>query len=76
MENNLTYEELEEKLKELESELVKHKKSKQTLEKERYYLDQAQEIGGIGTWEVDLTNNHLHWTPQMYKMLNIPMEDG
>ncbi len=71
-----TYEELERNLRELQFQLEKHKKTKQTLEKERYYLDQAQEIGGIGTWEVDLTNNHLHWTPQMYKMLNIPMEKG
>ena len=71
-----SYEELERNLRELEFQLEKNKKTRQTLEKERYYLDQAQEIGGIGTWEVDLTNNHLHWTPQMYKMLGVPMEKG
>jgi PAS domain S-box-containing protein len=71
-----TPKELELKLHELESELKNHKKTKQMLEKERYYLDQAQEIGGIGTWEVDLSNNHLHWTPQMYKMFGVPMNEG
>ena len=76
MENNLTYNELEERLKELESELDLQKKIKQKLEKKRYYLEQAQEIGGMGTWEVDLTNNHLHWTPQMYEMFGVPMQKG
>ena len=60
----------------LEKELNKRKEIERTLEKERYYLDQAQEIGGMGTWEVDLTTGHLHWTPQMYRMFNVPMKEG
>ena len=76
MDDKLCYEELKKKFKELESELEKRKEIEQTLEKERYYLDQAQEIGGMGTWEVDISTNHLHWTPQMYKMFNVPMKDG
>jgi transcriptional regulator with PAS, ATPase and Fis domain len=76
MDDKLCTEELEKKLKELESELEKRKEIEQTLEKERYYLHQAQEIGGMGTWEVDLLTNHLHWTPQMYKMFNVPMKKG
>ena len=76
MENNLTQNELEERLKELESELDQQKIIEQKLEKKRYYLEQAQEIGGMGTWEVDLANNHLHWTPQMYEMFGVPMQRG
>jgi PAS domain S-box-containing protein len=76
MDQNTCYEELEKKVKELEVELDKRKEIEQILEKERYYLRQAQEIGGMGTWEVDLLTNHLHWTPQMYKMFNIPMKKG
>lgn len=71
-----TYTDLENKLSELESELDRLKEIEDTLEKERYYLDQAQEIGDMGTWEVDLKTNHLHWTPQMYRMFNIPMQNG
>ena len=71
-----TYEDLEIKINELKSELDKLKEVERTLEKERYYLHQAQEIGGMGTWEVNLKNNHLHWTPQMYKMFNVPMKKG
>jgi PAS domain S-box-containing protein len=72
----LSYEALEEKLRILETEIEEQKKVKQALEKKRYYLEQAQEIGGMGTWEVDLSNNHLHWTPQMYKMFGVQQEEG
>ena len=40
-----TYEDLEIKINELKSELDKLKEVERTLEKERYYLHQAQEIG-------------------------------
>ena len=76
METNPIYKELEMRISELETELDKRKEIELTLEKERYYLDQAQEIGDMGTWEVDLKTNRLHWTPQMYKMFNVPMEEG
>jgi PAS domain S-box-containing protein len=76
MDKKPTYDDLEAKISELESELDRLKEVESTLEKERYYLDQAQDIGGMGTWEVDLRTNHLHWTPQMYKMFDIPMEEG
>jgi len=76
METNPIYEELKKRVSELEMELDKRKEIERTLEKERYYLDQAQEIGGMGTWEVDLKTSHLHWTPQMYRMFNVQMEEG
>jgi PAS domain S-box-containing protein len=76
MEQKPSYEKLQIRLKEVESELESYRKIKQTLENERYHLEQAQEIGGIGTWEVDVLTDELTWTPQMYKMLGIPMEDG
>jgi PAS domain S-box-containing protein len=76
MTKKLSYEALEAKLSKLEAELGTQKEIEKALEKERYYLEQAQEIGGMGTWEVDLTSNNLHWTPQMYKMFGVPMEEG
>ena len=76
MATNDCIEELKKRMSELEVELAKRKEIEHTLEKERYYLDQAQEIGGMGTWEVDLKTNHLHWTKQMFKMFNVPIEEG
>jgi len=76
MEQKPTYEKLQIRLKEAESQLQNYKEMQKTLENERYHLEQAQEIGGIGTWEVDVLTDELTWTPQMYKMLNIPIQDG
>lgn len=38
----------------------------------QYYLAKAQEIGKIGTWELDITNNKLIWTEETYKIFGIP----
>lgn len=37
----------------------------------QYYLSKAQEMGKIGTWELDLVNNVLKWTPQNYKIFGV-----
>ena len=69
-----TYEELQKRLKLLELQLNKHKKSKQEIDKEKYYLDQAQKIGKFGTWEYDVENDTIFWTPQNYKIFGIPAD--
>jgi transcriptional regulator with PAS, ATPase and Fis domain len=76
MKEKPSYADLEIRAVKLKTELDRLKEVEGTLEKERYYLDQAQEIGGIGTWEVDIRTNHLHWTPQMYRMFQIPIGNG
>ena len=66
-----TYEELEEKVERLQFQLHKQKKSSQGMEKERYYLEQAQKIGQFGTWEYDVLHNTIFWTPENYKIFGI-----
>jgi len=67
-----TYEELQERLKLLEFQLNKQKKSNQDIDIEKYYLDQAQEIGKLSTWEYDVETETIFWTPQNYKTFGIP----
>ena len=67
-----TYEELEKKVELLQFQLHKQKKSRQDIEKERYYLEQAQKIGKFGTWEYDVLHNTIFWTPENYKIFGIP----
>lgn len=67
-----TYAELQKKIRRLESELIKQKKFQQNSEKEKYYLAQAQQIGKFGTWEYDLINESIFWTPENYKVFEIP----
>lgn len=46
------------------------------LKLQRYYLEKAQEIGKIGTWHLDITNNILTWTKETYKIFGLsPKEE-
>ncbi|MCP4670026.1 MAG: PAS domain-containing protein, partial [Desulfobacula sp.] len=67
-----TYKELQKRLKLLELQLNKQEKSQQDINKEKYYLDQAQKIGKLSTWEYDVENETIFWTPQNYKTFEIP----
>jgi diguanylate cyclase (GGDEF)-like protein/PAS domain S-box-containing protein len=40
--------------------------------KQQYYLNKAQEIGKIGTWELDIQQNILTWTDENYKNFGVP----
>jgi PAS domain S-box-containing protein len=73
MNNKPTYEELQEKLIKLDLQLNNHIFSQPDIDKEKYYLDQAQEIGQISTWEYDVGNESIFWTPQNYKTFGIPI---
>ena len=39
----------------------------QELEKQQYYFAKAQEMGSIGTWELDIEENKLVWTDENYR---------
>ena len=43
------------------------------LQNNQYYLKKAQEIGKIGTWELDIINNVLTWTEENYKVFGVPL---
>lgn len=72
MNKRKTYEELQKKIRLLEIELIKQKEFQQNIDKEKYYLDQAQKIGKFGTWEYDVINESIFWTPENYKIFEIP----
>ncbi len=67
-----TYEELKKRLRLLEFQLNKQELSQQDFNQEKYYLDQAQKIGKLSTWEYDVENESIFWTPQNYKTFGIP----
>ncbi|MCM2284069.1 MAG: PAS domain S-box protein [Desulfobacula sp.] len=41
------------------------------LKKQAYFLQKAQEIGCIGTWELDIRKNELTWTQENYKIFGL-----
>lgn len=38
----------------------------------QYYLKKAQELGKIGTWELDIMNNNLIWTDENCRIFGVP----
>ncbi|MBF0430444.1 MAG: PAS domain S-box protein [Fibrobacteria bacterium] len=52
-------------------DITERKKASELLEKERLYLSEAQEIGSIGTWDLDIKSNILIWTPENYKIFGV-----
>jgi PAS domain S-box-containing protein len=68
-----TYDELQKRVSLLESQLSQQKKDRQEAEKDKYYLDQAQKIGKLSTWEYDVENENIFWTPQNYETFGVPV---
>ncbi len=55
-------------------DITERRQVQEKLLKNRYYLKKAQEIGKIGTWELDINNNILFWTEESYKIFEVPFE--
>lgn len=36
-------------------------------------LGQAERIAGIGSWRLDLVDNHVHWSEQVYAIYDLPI---
>ncbi len=52
--------------------IVLRKRIEKALGEEKYRLAKAQEIGSIGTWEMDLVENILTWTKENHNIFGIP----
>ena len=52
--------------------ITERKQTEDKLLKNQYYLSKAQEIGIIGTWELDIQKNILIWTDENYKIFGVP----
>ncbi len=48
-------------------------KADHAVSKQQYFLEKSQEIGRIGTWELDITTNAFKWTDETYKIFGIPI---
>jgi len=43
-------------------DITERKQAEENLLRNKYVLEKAQEIGVIGTWELDIVNDKLFWT--------------
>lgn len=53
------------------TDITKRKQEEKELLKNQYFLSKAQEIGNIGTWELDILKNQLIWTKENYKIFGV-----
>ena len=53
-------------------DVTSRKKTDEELKKHQYYLEKAQELGEIGTWELDLIQNKLVWTDENCRIFGVP----
>ena len=54
-------------------DITDRKKAENELLRQQYFLQKAQEIGQIGTWELDIPKNKLIWTDENYKIFGLPI---
>ncbi|NPD48242.1 PAS domain S-box protein, partial [Lentimicrobium sp. S6] len=53
--------------------ITERKQAETEILQQQYLLEKAQEIGSIGTWELDIINNILIWTEETYKIFGLPL---
>jgi PAS domain S-box-containing protein len=54
-------------------DITDRKRAEEALLKQKYFLQKAQEIGKIGTWELDIKKNELLWTDENYRIFGLPI---
>jgi PAS domain S-box-containing protein len=52
--------------------LTERKRVEEQIKQQQYYLEKAQELGRIGTWELDLVKNRLYWTDENCRIFGVP----
>jgi PAS domain S-box-containing protein len=72
-----TYKELEQKIKLLEKKIIEIEGNKKTIQRSEERLKEAERIAKIGHWELDLVNNTLYWSDEIYRIFDLnPQEFG
>ena len=54
-------------------DVTERKQAQKDLSIQRDYLAKAQEMGKIGTWDLDIEQNKLLWTDQNYRIFGLPI---
>ncbi|MGR9115719.1 MAG: sensor domain-containing protein [Gammaproteobacteria bacterium] len=56
----------------LRREIEDRHKAEQALRCSQENLERAQSVAHIGSWYIDLTDNSLSWSPETYRIFNLP----
>jgi len=53
-------------------DITERKKAEKKILETQFYLSKAQELGKIGTWNLDIRENSLTWTDENYNIFGVP----
>lgn len=58
-------------------DITEHKAAEQALRRSAWRLNRGEEIAHLGSWELDLINNQLTWSDEVYRIFGLqPQEFG
>jgi PAS domain S-box-containing protein len=61
----------------LQQEITERKRAEEALRENEQRLNRSQEIAHLGSWELDLVNNRLTWSDEVYSIFGLqPQEFG
>jgi PAS domain S-box-containing protein len=52
-------------------DIKERRRAEQVLRESQTRLNEAQRIAKVGSWELDLVTNHLHWSPEIFRLFEI-----
>ena len=58
---------------ELANLAIEHQNDLHRLGRLHRQLGQSERIAGIGSWRLDLADNHVHWSEQVYAIYDLPI---
>ncbi len=56
----------------LSAEITERKQVETELKGNKHYLEKAQELGKLGSWEIDIKSNKILWTDETYRIFSLP----
>ncbi|NPD48119.1 PAS domain S-box protein, partial [Lentimicrobium sp. S6] len=59
---------------EIATDITERKEAEIKLKESEHELKEAQSIAQLGRWDLDLINNHLHWSDGIFKLFEIDPE--
>ena len=57
------------------TDITKRKQNERELKRTRELIEKTQENASIGWWEVDLTEETVHWSDEVYRIHDVPLDE-
>ena len=56
----------------IDRDVTERKVAEERIKQQQHLLEKAQELGHLGTWELDLKQNQLRWTDETCRIFGVP----